>query len=59
MNIIYFLAPMALLLGFGFAASFVWATYEGQFDDTETPPLRILIDDESDDSEKRLKGRAQ
>jgi cbb3-type cytochrome oxidase maturation protein len=29
----------------GFLAAFVWAVRSGQFDDTATPPLRILFDD--------------
>ena len=29
----------------GFLAAFVWAALSGQFDDTGTPPLRILLDD--------------
>jgi cbb3-type cytochrome oxidase maturation protein len=39
--------PVALLLGFGFLATFIWLTIQGQFDDLETPAHRILIDDES------------
>lgn len=47
MNIIYFLMPLALLLGLGFAAAFIASSYFGQFDDLETPAHRILFDDES------------
>jgi cbb3-type cytochrome oxidase maturation protein len=46
MNIIYFLAPLALLLSFGFATSFVFAAFRGQFDDVETPSHSMLLDDE-------------
>lgn len=57
MNIIYFLLPLATLLGLGFAAAFVVATIRGQYDDLETPPHRILLDDEL---KKNLrKGRQQ
>lgn len=45
MNIIYFLAPLALLLGFGFAAGFIYAALRGQFDDVETPAHKILFGD--------------
>jgi cbb3-type cytochrome oxidase maturation protein len=34
--------PMALLLGGGFVAAFIWATNNGQFDDLDTPAYRIL-----------------
>ena len=30
------------------AAAFRWAVRDGQFDDTETPALRILLDDTDD-----------
>jgi cbb3-type cytochrome oxidase maturation protein len=29
----------------GFLAAFAWAVRAGQFDDTATPPVRILLDD--------------
>lgn len=45
MNILAFMIPMALILGFGFVAAFLWATSQGQFDDVETPAYRILQDD--------------
>ncbi len=44
MNIIYFLLPIALLLGFTFAAAFVYFSKRGQFDDLETPAHRMLFD---------------
>ncbi|RYZ77677.1 MAG: cbb3-type cytochrome oxidase assembly protein CcoS [Proteobacteria bacterium] len=59
MNIIYFLAPLALLLGFGFAAGFIFAVARGQFDDTDTPAHRILLDDEAIDSVSTPKGSAR
>lgn len=42
MNIMMLMIPMALLLGFGFVAAFLWAVDKGQFEDTETPAYRIL-----------------
>lgn len=46
MNIIYFLLPMALLMGLVFLVLFAIATKEGQYDDLETPAHRLLLDDE-------------
>jgi cbb3-type cytochrome oxidase maturation protein len=46
MNIIYFLIPIALCLGSGFAAAFILAARRGQFDDLETPAHRMLFDEE-------------
>lgn len=45
MNIVMLMIPMALILGLGFVAAFMWATSKGQFDDLETPAHRILNDD--------------
>ncbi len=47
MSIIYLLLPMALLLGFGFLGAFIWMSAKGQYDDLETPPYRLLIEDEN------------
>lgn len=50
MTVLYVLVPMALLLVAGAAIAFVWATRDGQLDDLETPPLRMLHDDDDDES---------
>ncbi|EQC47873.1 cbb3-type cytochrome oxidase assembly protein CcoS [Bacteriovorax sp. DB6_IX] len=47
MNIIYFLLPLALVLGGVFVAFFIWATKNGQYDDLDTPAKRMLFDDEN------------
>lgn len=46
MSVLLLMIPMALMLGGGFVAAFIWATGSGQFDDTSTPAHRILIDEE-------------
>lgn len=50
MNVIIGLILASLALALGFLAAFGWAVRSGQFDDTCTPPLRLLADegDESD-----------
>lgn len=48
MGIIIFLVVIALLLAGGFLLTFFWATKDGQFDDTVSPGIRILNDDEED-----------
>ena len=45
MSIIYVVLPLALFLVFGAVLAFVWAAKRGQFDDLDTPALRILHDD--------------
>lgn len=48
MSVLFLMIPMALILGFGFVYAFMWATSKGQFDDMETPALRILADDNNE-----------
>lgn len=46
MNVLYFLVPLALILaGIGVGA-FIWSVRSGQFEDVETPGLRVLFDEE-------------
>lgn len=46
MNMIYFLIGCSILLALIFLAAFFWASKTGQHDDTYTPGVRILFDDE-------------
>jgi cbb3-type cytochrome oxidase maturation protein len=46
MSVFYVLVPLALLLAGAGVLAFRWAVRDGQFDDVETPALRILLDDE-------------
>lgn len=59
MEIIIVLMPLALLLALVFIAGFIWMTVKGQYDDLETPALRILLDDKklstNHDSNKEMK----
>jgi cbb3-type cytochrome oxidase maturation protein len=48
MSILYLLVPLALVMSAGAAWLFWWATHRGQFDDLETPAVRILMDDETE-----------
>ena len=47
MRILYLLIPMALgVIGVALWA-FLWAVRTGQFDDLDTPAVRILLDDDT------------
>ncbi|TWT97564.1 Cytochrome oxidase maturation protein cbb3-type [Botrimarina colliarenosi] len=45
MSVVFVMAPVALLLAATAVAAFIWATRDGQFDDTETPAHRMLFDE--------------
>ncbi|MGI4729766.1 MAG: cbb3-type cytochrome oxidase assembly protein CcoS [Janthinobacterium lividum] len=46
MNILYFLIGCSVLIALIFLGAFVWASKTGQHNDTYTPSVRILFDDE-------------
>ena len=45
MSILFLILPITLLLSAGAVAAFAWATRSGQFDDLETPAIRLLHED--------------
>jgi len=47
MSVMYIVFILAMLLVTAAIAAFVWATCSGQFDDIDSPGVRVLIDDES------------
>jgi cbb3-type cytochrome oxidase maturation protein len=49
MNVLVFLIPAALLLGFIGLLAFVWAAKNGQYDDLDGEAHRILFDDDNED----------
>lgn len=48
MSVIFFIMPIALALAAVAVVAFAWAARRGQFDDLETPPMRVLFDDDDD-----------
>lgn len=46
MSILFALIPLAILLLVFAIGAFFWAVRTGQFDDLDTPAVRILLDDE-------------
>lgn len=45
MNALYLMLPASLLLAGIFLAAYIWSVRSGQFEDTETPALRMLPED--------------
>ena len=46
MEILYLLIPLSVVLVFLIGGIFWWSVRSGQFDDLETPAMRILGDDD-------------
>lgn len=51
MNILYLLIGVSLLAAIIFLVLFIWAVKTGQFEDSYTPSVRILFDDDPDEDE--------
>jgi cbb3-type cytochrome oxidase maturation protein len=46
MTVMFILLPVALLFAGAAVGAFIWATRAGQFDDLDTPSVRVLHDDD-------------
>ena len=46
MNVVYILLPVALLIALGYLVLFIISVRKGQYDDTTTPAVRMLFDDD-------------
>jgi cbb3-type cytochrome oxidase maturation protein len=47
MSTLYIVLPLALLVVSAAVAAFIWVVRSGQLDDVDTPPRRILFDDDA------------
>lgn len=45
MSVIFLVLPLALLVVAAAVGAFVWSARSGQFDDLDTPAVRVLHDD--------------
>ena len=45
MSVIYLVVPLAALIALAAVIAFVWGARRGQFDDLDTPAIRMLHDD--------------
>jgi cbb3-type cytochrome oxidase maturation protein len=47
MSVIAVLIVISLLIALGFLIAFLWAVKSGQYNDTYTPSVRILFDEDN------------
>jgi len=45
MSVIFILLTVSILIAALFLGAFLWSVKSGQYDDEESPPVRILFDD--------------
>ncbi|MDO5977774.1 cbb3-type cytochrome oxidase assembly protein CcoS [Flavivirga spongiicola] len=46
MSVIYILLAISIVVAVGFFIAFIWAVKKGQYDDSYTPSVRMLFEDE-------------
>ena len=51
MSIVYLLLPIGLVMMLLGIIWFIWSVRHGQYDDLDTPPLRMLLDDDRQEDE--------
>jgi cbb3-type cytochrome oxidase maturation protein len=59
MSVMFLLLPLSLLFALGAVIVFLYATKHGQFDDLETPAMRILHDDDGKNESSGCAERAR
>ena len=60
MSVIVLLIIFSVIIAFIFLITFIWAVKSGQYDDTDSPSVRILFDNEknqppTDENNKKKK----
>ena len=58
MSVLFIAVPAALAFATSAVLAFLWASKSGQLDDLDTPPLRMLHDDERSPVAPGQRGRA-
>ena len=52
MSVVYILLPAAVVIALVYLVLFIVSVRKGQFDDTTTPAVRMLFDDDGDSRNK-------
>ena len=48
MSVIFLLIPLSIVIAACFLGAFFWAVRSGQYEDTCTPSMRVLLEEEGD-----------
>ncbi len=55
MSVLFVLIGASMIVAGGFLIAFLWAVKKGQYDDTYSPSVRILFDDQEKKEQKKEK----
>lgn len=47
MSAIFFLIPLSIIFAVAFLCAFIWSVRSGQYEDTTTPSMRLLLDEKT------------
>lgn len=47
MEVLFFIIAISIIAAIGFLVAFLWAVKSGQYDDDQTPAMRILFEDKT------------
>jgi cbb3-type cytochrome oxidase maturation protein len=59
MSALFLLIGISLLVASGFLVAFLWSVQNGQFDDTQTPSVRMLFDRAESHSTSKAHGNEE
>ena len=45
MSVIFLLIPLSVIIAASFLGAFIWAVRSGQYEDTCTPAMRLLLEE--------------
>ncbi len=51
MIVIFLLIPLSIIIAICFLAAFIWAVRSGQYEDTYTPSMRLLLEEKRNENE--------
>jgi cbb3-type cytochrome oxidase maturation protein len=57
MSVIFLLIPLSIVIALCFLGAFIWAVRSGQYEDTCTPSLRLLLEEKR--AGKKAKAEAE
>ncbi len=55
MSVIFVLIAVSMVVAGGFLIGFLWAVKKGQYEDTYSPSVRILFDDQELEDQEKIK----
>lgn len=47
MSVIFLLIPLSIVFAVAFLFAFIWSVRSGQYEDTTTPSMRLLLDEKT------------